>query len=125
MKHAKSAADIGMFVVRYGIGGAMVIAGIVILVVSPSGLGVDGFAMSVGGGLSVLMINGLYRLGVSGDKDREREEDARRYLEEYGEWPEDEPVAKGRKWTLPAGVVTFEDEQGASLGDRPGGTRAA
>jgi hypothetical protein len=33
---------------RYGIGGVMVLAGIVMLVVDPSGLGVDGFAMAVG-----------------------------------------------------------------------------
>ncbi len=84
-----SAASVGMFIVRYGIGGVMVIAGIVMLVASPGGLGVDGFAMAAGGGLSVLMINGLYRLGVSGDREREQEEEARRYLEEHGGWPDE------------------------------------
>jgi hypothetical protein len=85
-----TAASVGMFIVRYGIGVVMVTAGIVMLVASPGGLGVDGFAMAAGGGLSVLMINVLFRLGVSGDKERDREEEARRYLEEHGHWEDEE-----------------------------------
>lgn len=38
-----------MLVLRYGIGGVMVLAGIVILIVNPGGFGVDGFAMAVAG----------------------------------------------------------------------------
>ncbi len=68
--------------------------------------------MAVGGGLSVLMINALYRLGVSGDEERARHEDGWRYFEEHGEWPDDPPPRK-RQWTLPAGAVTFEAEQAA------------
>jgi hypothetical protein len=36
-----------MLIVRYGIGGAMVFAGIVMLIISPSGLGPEGFGMAV------------------------------------------------------------------------------
>jgi hypothetical protein len=101
-----------MFTVRYGIGVVMVTAGIVMLVASPAGLGVDGFAMAVGGGLSVLMINFLFRLGAAGDLERDREEEARRYLEVHGEWPQDEPpTKKQRMWHLAPGVVTLEQEQ--------------
>lgn len=77
----------------------MVIAGIVMLIVSPAGLGVDGFAMAVGGGLAVLMINFLFRLGVSGDLERQREEDARAYFDEHGEWPPDDSGDAPRKPT--------------------------
>jgi hypothetical protein len=100
----------GLAIVRYGIGSVMVLGGVVMLVVSPGGLGVDGFAMAVGGGLSVLMLNFLYRLGVSGDRERVREEEARQYFDDHGEWPPDEPPRAGRVWTLPAGVVTLEQE---------------
>jgi hypothetical protein len=93
-----------MFLVRYGIGIAMVTAGIVLLIAVP-GTGVDGFAMAVGGGLAVLMINGLFRLGVSGDEERAREEQARQYFGDHGEWPDD-PPPKQRTWTLPPGVVS-------------------
>ena len=80
-----------MWIVRYGIGLVMVVGGVVMLVVSPAGLGVDGFAMAVGGGLSVLMLNFLFRLGVSGDEERERHERAWRHFEEHGEWPDEPP----------------------------------
>jgi len=99
-----------MLLLRYGIPAVLVLAGIVSLAVNPSGFGVDGFAMAVGAGLSVLLINFLYRLGVSGDKEREAEERARAYFDEHGEWPEEVETKTGRRWTLPAGVRTLEDE---------------
>lgn len=83
-------ASIAVTVVRYGIGAVMVIAGLVLLILNPGGFGVDGFALAVGGGLSVLLINFLFRLGVSGDREREAEEAARRYFDEHGRWPDEE-----------------------------------
>jgi hypothetical protein len=106
----------GLLVLRYGIGGVMVLAGIVLLVVNPSGLGVEGFAMAAGGGLSVLLINFLYRLGVSGDREREQEERARAYFDEHGEWPEEEVKVRERKWKLAPGVQTLQDEREARGG---------
>jgi hypothetical protein len=76
--------------VRYGIGAVMVTGGIIVLIINPGGFGVDGFAMAVGGGLSVLMINWLFRLGVTSDREREAEEAARRYYDEHGRWPDEE-----------------------------------
>lgn len=106
-----SAAKIGMIVVRYGIGAVMVIAGVVMLIVSPAGLGVDGFALAVGGGASVLLINFLFRLGVSSDEERAREEEARRYFDEHGVWPDEEEAPRAREWRLAPGVVTAEEER--------------
>lgn len=111
--------SVGLLVVRYGLGVALVIAGIVLVAVNPSGFGVDGFAMAVGGGLSVLLINFLFRLGVSGDLEREREEQARRYFDAHGVWPDEEECRRGRTWTLPRGVVSPEDEE-AERQRRPG-----
>ena len=110
------ASDLGMLIVRYGIGGVMVLGGIVMLAINPAGVGVDGFAMAVGGGLSVLMLNFMFRLSVSSEGDREREEQARVYFDEHGEWPEDEPPRSGRKWVLAPGVVTYEQEQAKLAG---------
>lgn len=89
----------------------MVIAGIVMIGVNPSGFGVDGFAMAAGGGLSVLLINFLFRLSVSSNREREREEEARRYFDQHGEWPEEDEPRRGRRWTLAPGVMTAEDEE--------------
>jgi len=102
--------SVGLLALRYGIGAVMVVAGIVTLIVNPGGFGVDGFAMAAGGGLSVLLINFLYRLGVSGDREREDEERARAYFDEHGEWPEEEVKVRERKWRLAPGVQTLEDE---------------
>jgi hypothetical protein len=85
-----SHASLGMLFVRYGIGWGMVLAGIVLLIVSPGGFGTEGFGMATGGGLAVLLLNFLYRMGVSGEREREQEERARRYFDQHGEWPEDE-----------------------------------
>jgi hypothetical protein len=100
----------GMLMVRYGLGAVMVLGGVVIFIISPAGLGFDGFAMAVGGGLSVILFNVLFRLGLSSELDREEEEQARDYFDEHGEWPEDKP-REPRRWTLPAGIVTYEQEQ--------------
>jgi hypothetical protein len=75
--------------VRYGIGLIMVVAGVLCLIISPGGFGTEGFAMAVGGGLSVLMLNFLFRLGVSGDLERAEEEAARAYFDRHGHWPDE------------------------------------
>src|SRR5579875_4140964 len=90
-----SRPSLWLLAVRYGLGVVMVIGGIVMIVINPGGFGVDGFAMAVGGGLSVLLINWLFRLGVRGDQEREEEERARRYFDEHGYWPDD-PRARER-----------------------------
>ena len=103
----------GLFTVRYGLGGAMILGGIVVLLAVGGDLGAYGFASAVGAGLSVLLLNLLYRMSVSGDRDREREEETRRYFDEHGAWPEDEAPrpASARRWTLPAGAVSAEREE--------------
>ena len=75
----------------------MVVAGFVLLALNPGGFGVEGFSMSVGAGLSVLMLNWMFRLGVRGDREREREEQARRYLELHGHWPDEAPPQPPRR----------------------------
>lgn len=100
-----------MPVVRYGIPAAMILAGIVILIVAPGPTGVEGFGMAAGGGLAVLLLNFLFRLGVSGDREREQEEQARAYFDEHGVWPDEAQARSGRRWTLPAGVRTLEHEE--------------
>jgi hypothetical protein len=79
----------GVLFVRYGIGSILVAVGVALLIVSPGGFGVEGFGLSAGAGLSVLMLNFLYRLGVAGDAERRREEAARSYLLTHGHWPDD------------------------------------
>ncbi len=81
--------------IRYGLGSFLIVLGVVLLIVSPGGFGVEGFGLSAGAGSSVLMLNFLFRLGVAGEKEREREEDARRFLAEHGRWPNDGELSAG------------------------------
>jgi hypothetical protein len=74
---------------RYGIPAALVLAGFVILFTVEGSLRWDGWAMCVGSGLAVLLLNLLFRYGASGDRERQSEEAARQYFAEHGRWPDD------------------------------------
>ena len=78
-----------MIWLRYGLPAALVVAGFVLLIVADGSVKWDGFAMCVGAGLSVLLMNVLFRFGAKGDEEREREDAAREYFAEHGRWPDD------------------------------------
>jgi hypothetical protein len=44
-----------------------------------------------GAGLSVWLLNILFRVGVSGDRERESEDEARDYFDRHGRWPDEPP----------------------------------
>jgi hypothetical protein len=50
--------------------------------------------MGIGVAGSVLLLNVLYRVGVSGDAERDREAEARDYFDEHGRWPDEQPPAR-------------------------------
>lgn len=80
----------GLQFVRYGIPAAMILAGFVILfTVDDRVEGFTGWAGFVGAGLAVLLLNVFYRIGDSGDRERDREEEARRYFDQHGRWPDE------------------------------------
>jgi hypothetical protein len=95
--------------VRYGIPALLVLAGVICLFAAPEGSEAEGFALFTGAGLSVLLLNALFRIGVSGDAEREREDYARAHFEEHGSWPDDEERAR-RRWSLPENIATPESE---------------
>jgi len=74
--------------VRYGLPALLVAAGFVVLAIGGTKRW-DGWAMLVGAGLSVLLLNLLFRIGVSGDREREQEEAARDYYARHGRWPDE------------------------------------
>jgi hypothetical protein len=73
--------------IRYVLPAALVLAGFVVLFVADGSTKWDGFAMCVGAGLAVLLLNVLVRFGATGDEERTREEAAREYMAEHGHWP--------------------------------------
>lgn len=74
--------------VRYGIPIALVVAGVVIALIVPGATGLEAWASLTGAAFAILLLNVLYRIGVAGDVDRDREESARRYFDEHGRWPD-------------------------------------
>jgi hypothetical protein len=76
--------------IRYGLPAVLVIAGFVILLVADGSVRWDGWAMCVGAGLSVLLLNVLFRFGAHGDRERDDEEAAREYFGRHGRWPDEE-----------------------------------
>jgi hypothetical protein len=76
---------------RYGLPVACIVAGFVILFTSSGGLRWDGWAMCVGAGLSIALMNVLFRFGARGDRERLDEDAARDYFAEHGRWPDDLP----------------------------------
>lgn len=79
--------------IRYGLPGALVLAGFVILAFADGSIRWDGWAMCVGAGLALLLLNVLFRYGARGDEERDAEEKAREYLAEHGHWPDEAPRA--------------------------------
>jgi hypothetical protein len=77
-----------LWLVRYGIGLALIVGGIV---AAAAGASVEIGMMAVGGGIGIIALNAVFRLGASGDLEREREEEARRYFDEHGHWPDEAP----------------------------------
>ena len=74
--------------VRYGLPLARLLAGIGVWATSGR-VGIAVGAMFISAATAVLLLNLLYRIGVEGDKERDREEAARRYFDEHGRWPND------------------------------------
>jgi hypothetical protein len=81
-----------LFVVRYVVPGLIILAGLVVLVaVKDREVAWEIAGMFVGAGIAVFMLNFFFRMGVSGDRDRDREEEARAYFDRHGHWPDETP----------------------------------
>ena len=75
-----------MRLLRYVLPCAITVAGIVVMALGGE-TDLEGGAGIVSAGLAVFFVNWLYRIGVSGDREREREEAARSYFDRHGRWP--------------------------------------
>jgi hypothetical protein len=83
-----------LLAIRYGIPLVLLVAGIIVSATA-GGVGLAAGALFISAGTAVLLLNVLYRIGVEGDKERDREESAREFFDEHGRWP-DEPESAAR-----------------------------
>jgi hypothetical protein len=78
-------------VVRTWLPVAIIVAGFILATATGfSETGLEGGALLVSAGLSVWLINLLYRIGVRGDRERDAEDRARAYFAEHGRWPDED-----------------------------------
>jgi energy-converting hydrogenase Eha subunit G len=73
--------------IRYGIPLVLLIVGVIVSATA-GGVGIAAGALFFSAGSAVLLLNVLHRMGVEGDKERDREEEARRYFDKHGRWPD-------------------------------------
>jgi membrane protein required for beta-lactamase induction len=85
-----------MKAVRYWLPVVILAVGLAILLIRRDETGLDAWAALWGAGLSVALLNWLHRIGVSGERERDEEDEARRFLEKHGHWPDEPPPARRR-----------------------------
>jgi len=73
--------------VRFVMPALIVLSGILLAVIGQRESAYLVGALLVSAGVSVALLNLLYRVGVNGDKDRGQEEAARDHFERTGHWP--------------------------------------
>jgi hypothetical protein len=81
-----------MRAVRTWLPAAIIVAGFILAAATGfSETGIEGGTLLVAAGLSVWLLNLLYRIGVKGDRERDVEDQARAFFDEHGYWPGEEP----------------------------------
>ena len=77
----------GLLLVRYGLPLAIAVGGVVCLMIggTASGAGV----VLVGFAAIVFLINALFRMSLTSNRERETEERAREFFEREGRWPDE------------------------------------
>jgi len=86
-----------LFFVRYVLPSTLVLVGLALIVSKPSGPTLHGGMGIVGAGLAAFLFAFLAKVSMSGDRFRDDEEAARRFFDEHGYWPDEDPSkARGR-----------------------------
>ncbi|HEX5146686.1 MAG TPA: hypothetical protein VFV85_06660 [Conexibacter sp.] len=76
---------LGLLFVRYGVPAAIALAGVVCVVIGGNAAG-SGVVLIGSAGI-VLLLNVLFRLSVTSNRERDAEEQAREEFERTGHWP--------------------------------------
>ena len=74
--------------VRYVLPAVVIVAGIVVMSLGGE-TDLEGGGGIVSAGLAIILINWLFRAGIAGEREREREDAAREYFARHGRWPDE------------------------------------
>jgi hypothetical protein len=82
-----------MRIVRVWLPVAIIVGGIVAIVATGgSDAGWEGGVAIVAAGMSVWLLNIIFRVGVQGERERDAEDEARAYYDRHGYWPDEAPA---------------------------------
>jgi hypothetical protein len=76
--------------VRYVLPALVVLAGLIFMMLG-SDIDMEGGAAVISAGLSIYLVNWLYRIGASGESERDAEDAAREFFDLHGRWPDEAP----------------------------------
>jgi hypothetical protein len=83
-----------MRAVRVWLPVAIIVGGIIAIVASGGSLaGWEGGVAIIAAGISVWLLNVIFRVGIQGERERDAEDAARDYYAEHGYWPDEAPPA--------------------------------
>ncbi len=82
--------------IRYVLPGLIVVGGLVPILVSDSSSALHGGMGVIGAGIAVWLLSFFYRIGASGEQDRDAEEEARLYFDRHGRWPDEDEGLPGK-----------------------------
>jgi hypothetical protein len=83
--------------VRYVLPALIVVAGLVVILAGGGeGSALHGGLGIIGGGIAVWLLSLFYRVGASGELERDAEEEARLYFDEHGRWPDEDERLPGK-----------------------------
>ena len=81
-----------MTFLRYGLPALICVVGLVWGVARNfDETGLEICVLLVAAGSSLFLLNFLFRVGVTGDEDRDAEDAAREYFDQHGHWPDEQP----------------------------------
>ncbi len=93
MRRLRDDQVLALRLVRFWLPVAVVVIGVVFMVVATDLAGLEGGALIVSAGISIWLLNWLYRVGIAGEGERQAEDDARTYYARHGHWPDEGPPA--------------------------------
>jgi hypothetical protein len=86
-----------VYLIRYGLPGLILLAGIVVIAVGTGDIAAAAGIVLIGVSALVFAVNVLARLAISSRNDREREQEARDEFSWTGQWPDRPPTAHGHQ----------------------------
>ena len=86
-----------LFVVRWVLPSVLTLVGLILITIHPSGAAFHGGLGIIGAGLAAFLFAFLAKVSMTGDTFRDREEEARRFFDEHGYWPDEDPSKARRK----------------------------